>query len=149
MSVLKLFQAFRHHKIQVLLKCLQTGDVSPKFLLTGVIIWLVKKGKPPKPPICLEYFRNNLDKVKPRWRVFANSRFPLWFKCLCVFSSSNNMALWIIIFNEDNVRKLSCYVVWFIRVRQPSAVPLLTHSPSLSPAAGFARVADIKKFCLS
>ena len=48
-----------------------------------------------------------------------------------IFTYINNMAFWIIIFNEDNVRKLCCYVVWFMRVRQASAVSLLTHSRSL------------------
>ena len=47
-----------------------------------------------------------------------------------LFTYINNMAFWIIIFNLD-VRKLCCYVVWFMRVRQPSAVSLLTHSRSL------------------
>ena len=48
-----------------------------------------------------------------------------------VFTYINNMAFWIIILNEDNVKKLCCCVVWFMRFRQPSAVSLLTYSRSL------------------
>ena len=43
-----------------------------------------------------------------------------------LFTYINNMAFWIIIFNEDNVKKLCCCCVV-----QSSAVSLLTHSRSL------------------